>query len=99
MAALLQMSLADGLAAIIGTRYGKQSYLIFGHRKSWIGSLTFLVVSLGVLVAYMELSGVALDPVFMLCAAAGAMIIENLGIRGLDNVLVPLLIAWLLSMS
>ena len=35
MAALMQMSLADGFAAVMGVRFGRQSYLVFSHRKTW----------------------------------------------------------------
>lgn len=97
MAALLQMSLADGLAAVMGVRYGKQSYLVFGHRKSWLGSLTFFIVSLGILIGYTQLADAAVGPALVVGAAALATVIENLGIRGLDNLLVPLLVAALLS--
>ncbi len=98
MAALLQMSLADGLAAVIGVRYGKQSYLVFGHRKSWTGSLAFFVVSLSILLVYSHLANTALNPLLAVSIAGIGTIIENVGVRGLDNLLVPLLVAWLLAM-
>ncbi len=45
-AALLEMSLADGLAAVVGTRFGNgQRYMVFGSPKSVIGTLTFFVTS------------------------------------------------------
>ncbi|HET7630139.1 MAG TPA: hypothetical protein VFK03_02085, partial [Candidatus Saccharimonadales bacterium] len=43
VAALLHMSLADGLAAIVGHRYGhRYVYRIFGSSKSRLGTATFL---------------------------------------------------------
>ncbi len=98
MVSLLQMSLADGLAAVIGVRYGKQSYLMFGHRKSWLGSLTFFVISLTILIVYGQIGNQALEPVHIVGLAGLATIIENLGVQGIDNLLVPLLVAWLLAM-
>jgi dolichol kinase len=51
------MSLADGLAAVIGTRYGnRQKYLVLGYTKSVLGTLTFFVVSLGILFGYSHYS-------------------------------------------
>lgn len=97
MAALFQMSLADGFAAVMGVRYGKQSYLVFSHRKSVIGSLTFFAVSLAILFCYAQLAGVNLALGFMIGVAVTAAVIENLGVAGLDNLLVPLLVAVLLS--
>lgn len=96
MAALLQMSLADGFAAVIGVRFGRQSYLMFSHRKSLAGSLTFFVTSLAILVAYAQLASVHLNPVFIIVAAAMAAVIENLAVAGLDNLLIPVVIALLL---
>ncbi len=96
MAALLQMSLADGLAAVMGVRFGKQSYLVFSHRKSLIGSITFFATSLAILVFYTHVAHVHLGVLFMLAAAALAAVIENLGVAGLDNLLVPVITAWLL---
>lgn len=96
MASLLQMSLADGFAAVMGVRFGKQSYLVFSHRKSFIGSLTFFAVSLGILIAYTNLAAAHLNPVFMVGAAALAAVIENFAVAGLDNLVVPVLIALLL---
>lgn len=94
MAALLQMSLADGLAAVIGTQYGKRhKYTVFGHAKSVIGTATFFVISLIILLAYQQLSGMTVPVTTILVLATSASLIENFGVRGLDNLLVPLLIA------
>jgi phytol kinase len=96
MAALLQMSLADGFAAVMGVRYGRQSYLVFSHRKSLVGTITFFVTSLAILAAYSHLASAHLGVVFMVGVAALAAIIENLAVAGLDNLFVPIIIAWLL---
>jgi len=95
-ASLLQMSLADGFAAVMGVRFGRQSYLVFSHRKSLVGTLTFFVTSLAILAAYTQAASVHLGAVFMIGAAALAALIENLGVAGLDNLLVPVVIALLL---
>jgi phytol kinase len=95
-ASLMQMSLADGFAAVMGVRFGRQSYLVFSHRKSLIGTLTFFVTSLAILVAYTQAASVHLGAVFMIGAAALAALIENLGVAGLDNLLLPVVIALLL---
>ena len=97
-AALLQMSLADGLAAVIGTRFGNSSrYLIFGHTKSLIGTLTFFVVSLVILLAL----GPQLPQHFSAGELAGlallATVIENFAVSGLDNLFIPLIIGLVLS--
>jgi dolichol kinase len=56
------------------------------------------VVSLAILVAYNQLSDAMLSPLVLAAVAGLATIVENLGVRGLDNLLVPLLVACLLTM-
>lgn len=96
MAALLQMSLADGFAAVMGVRFGRQSYLVFSHRKSVVGTLTFFATSFVILAAYGQAASVHLHLPFMLAVAALAAFVENLAVAGLDNLVIPVLIAFLL---
>lgn len=99
MTALLQMSLADGLAAVIGTEYGRRHrYRVLGHPKSWLGSLTFFVVSVVLLVVYTHLSGASLGVVAIFSIAAGTTLMENFGVFGLDNLLVPIVVASALAL-
>ncbi len=99
-AAILHMSLADGLAAIVGTKYGKSnSYKIKGHSKSLAGSTTFVIASLCILAGYGILAGAVLLPLTLLAIAFSTAFIENVGILGSDNLLVPLLVAATLSVS
>lgn len=96
--ALLQMSLADGLAAVVGTRYGKgNEYAVMGARKSLAGTGTFLVCSYVVLLSLAVFS----TPVsLLLCLgiALGATVLENIADQGLDNLVVPLLVAYALRL-
>lgn len=97
-AAILQMSLADGFAAVVGTRYGrKNKYHLLGHTKSLVGTATFLAISLGILVGYSwwSAAGLAWPTIFLY--AAIATVIENFAAFGLDNLLVPLAVCLLLT--
>lgn len=99
-AALLQMSLADGMAAVVGVEYGLKRhigrYKIFGHSKTVIGTLTFLVISAAILFGYSTDSmRLALGWAFGL--AVMASLLENVAVAGLDNLLVPLLVAFVLT--
>ena len=96
-AALLQMSLADGLAAVIGVRFGRTSrYHVFGQEKSLIGSLTFLLVSIAILIGYsLQAPGVGFSA-GLIGIAMAATVGENVGVKGSDNLLVPLLVSLLL---
>jgi dolichol kinase len=97
-AAILQMSLADGFAAIVGTRYGRDNkYRLFGHTKSVIGTATFLTFSLAILIGYSLLSVTGSVPwEVIVFGALMATVLENVASFGLDNVVVPLAIALLL---
>lgn len=98
MAAILQMSLADGLAAIIGVAYGKKSqYLVLGQTKSLIGTATFIVVSVYILLSFTYLSGIPISLAAILGLSYAAAMIENIGVFGLDNLFVPILISVVLE--
>jgi dolichol kinase len=98
--ALLHMSLADGLAAIIGTTWGKNSrYTILGHHKSVVGSATFFVVSMVVLLVYGVVAPVMISPLVIVGLAAATTLLENIAVRGLDNLFVPLLVASVLILA
>lgn len=93
LVALLHMSLADGLAASVGTRFGKRTrYTVFGHYKSVVGTLTFMAVSALIFSTYFVLMPHPFTPLVVPLTLAAALL-ENLGIQGLDNLIVPLLVA------
>lgn len=93
-ASLLVMSLADGFAAVFGTRFGRgNSYVILGARKSVVGTLTFLIITSVILAVYSaRTSGTAIG-FWLLPLSLATTFIENIAKRGLDNLLVPLLVA------
>ena len=98
LAAILQMSLADGFAAVVGVHYGRSNrYRVLGHDKSVAGTLTFLLISLVILVGYGWLApGVGFSAGFIGITVL-ATLGENIGVRGVDNLLVPLVVALLLK--
>jgi phytol kinase len=99
---ILIMAIADGMAAIIGQRYGKRwQYKVLGHTKTVIGSMAFWLVSLFIL-------GIGLlfaNDQFNFENYVGLLIfapplltaIENLGILGLDNLFIPPAVILMLS--
>jgi phytol kinase len=95
--ALLHMSLADGLAAITGVKYGaRNAYMVFGARKSLTGTLTFVVVSALILIGFAVQQHTGFHPSYI-PLILGAAVLENMAVRGLDNLLIPLLVAFVLS--
>lgn len=99
MTALLHMSLADGLAAVIGMRFGKKNrYSIFGSLKSILGTMMFLITSLVLLGIYSAHPDVSIALPYIALIAVGATLLENMGVRGTDNLSVPLLVGTSLAM-
>lgn len=95
--ALLHMSLADGLAAVVGDKYGKKTtYKVFGAKKSQVGTTTFLAVSAAILVAYSIQQEVNLG-LWLAVIVGGSALLENVAVRGLDNLLIPLYVAAVLQ--
>jgi dolichol kinase len=97
--ALLHMGLADGIAALVGTAYGKMNrYKIMGHGKSIAGSLAFLAVSLTLLIAYASIIPTPLPAAVLVLLAVSVTALENFAVRGLDNLFVPLVVATVLTL-
>ena len=97
-AAILQMALADGFAAIIGGRYGTENkYHLYGRTKSLAGSATFFVISLGLLIGYSQFSDNGLIWQYVVIGALGATLLENIAALGFDNLLVPVAVGLLLQ--
>lgn len=99
MAALLHMALADGLAAVMGVEFGRRTrYVVFGHTKSVVGSLTFFVVSLAIVAVYGQVHQVHITPVVYALVAVMATALENISPKGLDNITVPVWVAVALAL-
>ena len=92
--AILHLGLADGLAAVVGTSYGKKSrYKVLNQAKSVAGSLAFYLCSLILIVFFLLAShdhGAWLAVIWLPVAAT---IFENVSVYGFDNITVPVLVA------
>ena len=99
--AVLHLALADGAAAIVGSKWGRRHYQIGMHTRSLAGSFAFLVVSVALnMFAFFalreELPGVSLA-VFATVPFL-ATTVESLSRHGLDNVFVPLSVVFALGL-
>ena len=81
----------DGLAPVVGTRYGKHSYKVFSN-KTIEGSIAFFVFGLAGAILFNMLFGNNINLEFMLICAALATVVEGISPRDLDNILIPLTI-------
>lgn len=100
---ILAMSYGDGLASLIGIKYGKRKYSIFGDKKSYIGSFamfifTFVMMIVAILI-YKTVFSYELTITFeILVILAGisliAAVAEGFTPKGLDNLSVPFIVAF-----
>ncbi len=97
-ASMLQMALADGLAALAGLKFGRgNSYKVFGSQKSLVGSLIFFLTSILILIIFHGLGHIGHLLSYLGLTSLIATLLENLGVKGLDNLFVPLVVLLLIS--
>jgi len=90
--AILAMSYGDGFASVIGLKFGKKKYNVFGDEKSYIGSFamlvfTFITTVIALLYYGIEISNFTI--LVLLLISFVAAIVEGLTPKGLDNLTVP----------
>ena len=96
-AGALVMAIGDGLAGLIGPIVQSPRWRIFGLQRSLVGTLSMGLASLCILL--LLASCLAESPTFfeIICIASGATLLEQFAFLGLDNLTVPLSVAWLWS--
>jgi phytol kinase len=89
---ILTMTWGDGLAALVGQRFGEHPYQIWGEKKSWEGSLTMLLVSYAVCASILVAVQGPVMATWLIAAAAAAIAtaLESISKYGIDNLSVPL---------
>ncbi|MGC9357584.1 MAG: diacylglycerol/polyprenol kinase family protein [Anaerolineae bacterium] len=102
-AAIMAMTWGDALASLVGLRWGKHTYTVFNHTRTWEGTLSMLLFSFpAIFLTLWLLSGSALSPnsvpleattaLWMsLAGTAVATVAEGISPAGTDNLTVPLL--------
>jgi phytol kinase len=103
LAAVLHMSLADGLAGLIGMRFAKKRrgvYKVFGRVKTIAGSTTFFVASAFITSWVILCSNAGFSqtawPVIIVLPVL-ATFLENVSPDGSDNLFVPLFVVGVLG--
>ncbi len=89
---ILVMTWGDGLAALVGQRFGKHPYTLWGIQKSWEGSLTMaiasFIVSSSILVSVQ--GNIWQSWIISVAIALWATGLEAFSKFGIDNLTVPL---------
>jgi len=99
--AVLHLSLGDGLAAIVGQKYGVMHYRIGEHTRSIIGSFAFFAVSFALCIFAFVVLKNELPGISLLVFAATPFLatsVESISRHGLDNVFIPLAVVFALGL-
>ncbi|WPF90195.1 SEC59/DGK1/VTE5 family protein [Cyanobacterium aponinum AL20118] len=90
---ILIMSYGDGMAALIGQKWGKHKYQLLGNKKSWEGSLTMTLVSILVVISIFGIVATIQTKLFIIALLIGifATILETFSPFGIDNLTVPVI--------
>ena len=94
---VMVMSWGDGMAALIGKRFGKHTFVHLGNKRSYEGSFAMFATSL---IVILSISGIthgihATDIGISIPVAAIAALLEAYSPGGTDNISVPLSSAFL----
>ncbi|WP_407453766.1 diacylglycerol/polyprenol kinase family protein [Methanobrevibacter sp.] len=93
--AIVPMVYGDGFAALIGQKFGKLKYTVFGSQKSIEGSLTMFVITAVMSVfVWMVFASIGctmpeFNIVYIIVISAVATVCEALSYGGIDNLTVP----------
>ena len=95
------MSFGDGLAGLIGPNLNSPDWLVLGQRKSISGTFTMAIVVAIVLSIVTIISGVSIQPLWLITITCLAVGLEQIGPWGIDNLTVPIGVAygWLWATS
>lgn len=89
---MLIMAWGDGMAALIGQRWGRHGYQLWGMKKSWEGSIAMLAISCAISCSILlNVQGNSWQTwVVCLSVAVLATVLEAFSKFGIDNLTVPL---------
>lgn len=96
LCSILIMGYGDGLAAIIGKKVKSPEYKIGNTKKTLAGSLTMFIITFIIGAIFGYLVGVNLWILKSIITAIILTIVEAVGIKGTDNLTLPLLACALL---
>jgi len=95
---ILAMSYGDGFASLIGVKFGKRKYKVFGDEKSYIGSSAmffFTFITILIAIFYYNIPVTALVLVVLAFIAFVSALIEGATPKGVDNLTVPFVAAFI----
>ncbi len=100
-AGVLVMAFGDGLAGLLGRQFKSPTWRILNQKKSVIGTITMAIVTALVLTAITIICNYSISPFPIVAITSLGVILEQIGPWGIDNLTVPIGIAfsWMWIMS
>jgi phytol kinase len=98
---ILVLTLADALAALIGSRWGRMKYTTSGSHKSYEGSAAFFAVSFAsVYIPLTTFGDIAWYPATLVAITVGLIVaaLEAISLSGRDNLYIPFAVFVLLKL-
>jgi len=88
---ILAMSYGDGFASIIGSRFGRHKFNIWGDEKSFVGSISMFIFTFITILVALLFYQISVDGKFivLIYITLVATVIEAFSPKGLDNLTVP----------
>ncbi len=88
---ILVMACGDGLAALVGQRWGKHPYNVLDSKKSWEGSGTMAIIGFGITSGLLTIHFGFSGPIIMIAAIVAVVStgLETFSRWGIDNLTVP----------
>lgn len=99
---ILAMSYGDGFASLLGVRFGKWKYMVWGDEKSYVGSVVMFVFTFIMAVIalfFYEVNITHSTLMIVVIVALIAVVVEGITPRGLDNLSIPIIVSiiyWML---
>lgn len=99
-AAILHVAIADGVAALVGKKFGKHHYTIFSQIKSLEGTLAFVLASILITAWVLFVAPAGLSSTWQLLVVLPIVsgFVEGVAPYGLDNLLLPVVIVMILKL-
>lgn len=93
-AGVLVMAFGDGFAGLIGRKLNSANWMIWGQRKSFAGTLTMAVTTLILLFTLNLIVDASFHPLRIFAVTGLAVGLEQLSCWGIDNLTVPMGVAF-----
>ncbi|MFC1622719.1 hypothetical protein ACFL1Y_01875, partial [Patescibacteria group bacterium] len=91
---VLVMGFSDGLAGIIGSKFGNYSFNLFRAKKTYLGSFIFFITTFLIFLFFAQISFQTIIAIIIISFLL--TIIEAVCVYGLDNLILPILGGYLL---